>query len=65
MHAYESGLIGTLAERSLHAKLKRLYMEPGDWIEEKVAGYWVDICRPGAGRDVIEIQTGGSRQHEA
>lgn len=55
LHAYESGLIGTLAERSLHAKLKRLYMEPGDCVEEKVGGYWVDICR---GRDVIEIQTG-------
>ena len=55
VHAYESGLIGTLAERSLHAKLKRLYMEPGDCVEEKVGGYWVDICR---GRDVIEIQTG-------
>lgn len=55
VHAYESGLIGTLAERSLHAKLKRLYLEPGDCVEEKVGGYWVDICR---GRDVIEIQTG-------
>lgn len=54
-HAYESGLVGTLAERSLHAKLKRLYTEPGDCVEEKVGGYWVDICR---GRDVIEIQTG-------
>lgn len=55
IHAYESGLVGTLAERSLHAKLKRLYTEPGDCVEEKVGGYWVDICR---GRDVIEIQTG-------
>jgi hypothetical protein len=51
----ESGLIGTLRERSLHAHLKRLYTEPGDTVEEKVGGYWVDICRGG---DVIEIQTG-------
>ncbi len=51
----ESGLIGTLRERSLHAKLKSLYTQPGDCVEEKVGGYWVDIRR---GRDVIEIQTG-------
>ena len=55
VHAYESGLIGTLAERSLHAHLKRLYTEPGDCVEERIGGYWVDICR---GEDVIEIQTG-------
>ena len=48
-------LIGTLGERSLHARLKRLYAKPGDKVEERVAGYWVDICR---GEDVIEIQTG-------
>lgn len=47
--------IGTLRERSLHARLKRLYSEPGDKVEEKIAGYWVDIAR---GEDVIEIQTG-------
>jgi hypothetical protein len=51
----ESGLIGTLRERSLHAHLKRLYTQPGDCVEEKVGGYWVDIRR---GEDVIEIQTG-------
>ncbi|MDB5103519.1 MAG: hypothetical protein JWP91_1208 [Fibrobacteres bacterium] len=51
----ESGLIGTLRERSLHAHLKRLYTEPGDCVEEKIGGYWVDIRR---GDDVIEIQTG-------
>ncbi|MEO7424970.1 MAG: hypothetical protein ABI036_07275 [Fibrobacteria bacterium] len=48
-------LIGTLGERSLHAHLKRLYSEPGDCVEEKVGGYWVDIRR---GEAVIEIQTG-------
>lgn len=48
-------LIGTLRERSLHAHLKRLYTEPGDCVEEKIAGYWVDISR---GEQVIEIQTG-------
>ncbi len=47
--------IGTLRERSLHARLKRLYAEPGDRVEEKVEGYWVDIRR---GDEVIEIQTG-------
>jgi hypothetical protein len=52
---YDAGLIGTLGERSLHAHLKRLYTQPGDCVEEKVGGYWVDICR---GEDVIEIQTG-------
>ncbi len=50
-----STLIGTLRERSLHAHLKRLYTLPGDCVEEKVGGYWVDIRR---GDDVIEIQTG-------
>jgi hypothetical protein len=48
--------IGTLRERSLHARLKRLYAEPGDKVEEKVAGYWVDIGR--GDDEVIEIQTG-------
>jgi hypothetical protein len=47
--------IGTLRERSLHARLKRLYAEPGDRVEEKVGEYWVDIRR---GEEVIEIQTG-------
>lgn len=51
----EPPLIGTLGERSLHAHLKRLYARPGDCLEEKVGGYWVDIRR---GEDVIEIQTG-------
>ncbi len=47
--------IGTMAERSLHAHLKRLYTQPGDCVEEKIAGYFVDIRR---GESVIEIQTG-------
>lgn len=51
----DPALIGTLAERSMHARLKRLYAEPGDRVEEKVGGYWVDIRR---GDDIIEIQTG-------
>lgn len=53
--ASSPSLIGTLRERSLHARLKRLYAEPGDCVEEKVGGYWVDIRR---GDEVIEIQTG-------
>lgn len=51
----DPALIGTLREKSLHARLKRLYTKPGDKVEEKIAGYWVDISR---GEDVIEIQTG-------
>jgi hypothetical protein len=51
----DSFQIGTLRERSLHAHLKRLYSEPGDFVEEKIQGYWVDIRR---GEQVIEIQTG-------
>jgi chloramphenicol 3-O-phosphotransferase len=47
--------IGTLGERSLHAALKTYYLQPGDRVEEKVDGYWVDIRR---GHELIEIQTG-------
>jgi hypothetical protein len=47
--------IGTLAERSLHAAVKRWYSRPGDKVEEKVDGYVVDILR---GEQCIEIQTG-------
>jgi hypothetical protein len=47
--------IGTLAERSLHAQLKEYYARPGDRVEEKVAGYWVDIRSE---TEVVEIQTG-------
>ena len=53
--APEPFLIGTLAERSLHAHLKKVYTQPGDLVEEKLEGYWVDIRR---GESVIEIQTG-------
>lgn len=52
--APEPFLIGTLAERSMHAHIKRAYTEPGDLVEEKLEGYWVDIRR---GENVIEIQT--------
>lgn len=45
-----------MGERSLHAALKSFLAQPGDRVEEKVAGYWVDIRR---GESVIEIQTGG------
>jgi hypothetical protein len=48
--------IGTLGERSLHAALKEYLARPGDRVEEKVQGYWVDIRR---GESIIEIQTGG------
>lgn len=50
--------IGTLRERSLHAALKEFYAEPGDRVEEKISGYWVDICRRGESSEVVEIQTG-------
>ncbi len=48
--------IGTLAEQSLHAALKRWYAQPGDRLEASVDGYVIDLVR----RDLlIEIQTGG------
>lgn len=47
--------IGILGESSIHAALKELYSQPGDKIEEPVAGFLVDIFR---GDEVIEIQTG-------
>lgn len=65
--------IGTLAEKSLHAQLKRLYAQPGDLLEHALDGYVIDIARPNraerngadgggaAGPDLrcIEIQTRG------
>lgn len=51
----DAHLIGTLRERSMHAQLKDYLTKPGDKVEEKVGGYWVDIRR---GDEVIEIQTG-------
>ncbi len=46
--------IGTLKERSLHAGLKDWLAEPGDEIEKKVDGYFIDIVH---GDLLIEIQT--------
>ena len=46
--------IGTLQENSLHAALKDWYSLPGDQIEQRVDGYWIDIVR---GDLLIEIQT--------
>lgn len=51
--------IGILAEKSLHAALKIHYAQPGDLIEARVGGYWIDIVRPQPEGDLlIEIQTG-------
>jgi len=46
--------IGTLQESSLHNALKKWYARPGDLLETKVGGYWIDIVR---GDQLIEIQT--------
>lgn len=46
--------IGTLGENSLHAALKAWYAQPGDQIEVKVDGYFIDVVR---GEQLIEIQT--------
>ncbi len=46
--------IGTLAERSLHAALKKWYAEPGDAVEVPLNGFHIDIVR---GDLLIEIQT--------
>jgi hypothetical protein len=51
--------IGILAEKSLHASIKRWYSEPGDKIEKKVDGFIIDIVRNG---QLIEIQTGNFSQ---
>ena len=48
--------IGTLQEGALHAQLKEWYRRPGDRLEERVAGYVVDLVR---GQVLVEIQTGG------
>ncbi len=52
-------VIGTLAEKSLHAALKAHYAQPGDLLECDLDGYVIDILRP-AGElcACIEIQTG-------
>ena len=46
--------IGTLAEKSLHAALKRWYAEPGDRLEVRVDSFVIDIVRDEL---LIEIQT--------
>jgi hypothetical protein len=46
--------IGTLSERSLHADLKKWLSQPGDQVEVKVDGFFIDIVRDGL---FIEIQT--------
>ena len=46
--------IGTLAERSLHAALKKWYAQPGDLLEVPLDGYHIDLVR---GDLLIEIQT--------
>lgn len=50
-----AGPIGVLQESSLHAALKAWYARPGDAVEARVDGYWVDIVR---GEMLLEIQTG-------
>ncbi|MBK8021563.1 MAG: hypothetical protein IPK19_09070 [Chloroflexi bacterium] len=53
--------IGTLAEKSLHAALKDWYARPGDLLECRVEGYFIDILRPSPDPETpprcIEIQT--------
>lgn len=46
--------IGTLAEKSLHAGIKKWYGRSGDRFEVKVDGFVIDIVR---GEQLIEIQT--------
>lgn len=48
-------LIGTLAEKSLHAALKTYLSQPGDLLECALDGYVIDILR---GDQIIEVQTG-------
>ncbi len=51
-------VIGTLAEKSLHAALKAYYAQPGDLLESELDGYVIDILRPqDADPRCIEIQT--------
>jgi hypothetical protein len=46
--------IGTLQEKSLHAKIKELYNTPEADVEVSVDGYIIDVVR---GEQLIEIQT--------
>ena len=50
----EKRSIGILAERSLHAALKKWYALPGDEIEVPLEGFHIDLVR---GDLLIEIQT--------
>jgi hypothetical protein len=50
----EAGGLSTYREGSLHAALKALYARPGHRVEEKVAGYVVDVV---SDDELIEIQT--------
>ena len=46
--------IGVRNEKSLHAALKRWFAQPGDQVEARVDGYFIDLVRDG---ELIEIQT--------
>ena len=46
--------IGEMQEKSLHAALKVFYAQPGDRVEARVDGYFIDIVR---GDTLLEIQT--------
>ena len=48
-------IIGTLAEKGLHADIKDFLVRPGDEIEKPVEGFVADIFRDG---QIIEVQTG-------
>ncbi len=51
-------VIGTLAEKSLHAALKAYYAQPGDLLETELDGFVIDVLRPpDADPRCIEIQT--------
>ncbi len=56
--------IGLLAERSLHAALKKYLAQPGDAFEVRIEGFWIDLVHyEGKGKrkeisELIEIQTG-------
>lgn len=48
-------IIGTLSEKSLHAKLKWLFAGDGDLFEHAVGGYVIDVVKVDR---LVEIQTG-------
>jgi hypothetical protein len=49
-----SPIIGTLAEKGLHADIKEFLVLPGDKVEMPIEGYIADLYRDG---QIIEIQT--------